>query len=239
MDRQIWTPVKPAFMQQVENPARAEAVAAQIFDVIRKFRNLSRESSRHPFGLGTWPSEGSQETAVSNANTLSPLKLFTVVCAGIVSACASQPLGPTVQVLPAPNKPFEVFQADQATCKQYADQQTAGEADKANQNGVGAAVIGTVLGAGLGAAVGGGRGAGIGAAGGTLVGADVGAGSSSNAQYRIQHQYNLAYSQCMYAKGDQVVGYRPYSPPVYAPPPPPGYYPPPPPPGYAPSPYPQ
>jgi len=173
---------------------------------------------------------------VSKAKISSPIKLLAVACAALASACATEPVGPTVQVYPAQNKPFEVFQNDQATCKQYASQQIAGQVDKANENGLGAAVIGTALGAGLGAAVGGGRGAGIGAAGGALVGSDVGAGSSSSAQYQIQHQYNLAYAQCMYAKGDQVIGYRPYSPPVYAapppgyPPPPPGYPPPPPPP---------
>jgi len=177
---------------------------------------------------------------VSKTKISSPIKLLAVACAALASACATEPVGPTVQVYPAANKPFEVFQGDQATCKQYASQQIAGQVDQANENGVGAAVLGTALGAGLGAAVGGGRGAGIGAASGAIVGGDVGAGSSGSAQYRIQHQYNLAYAQCMYAKGDQVVGYRPYTPPpVYAAPPP-GYYPPPPP-GYPPPPppYPQ
>ena len=174
----------------------------------------------------------SQEIAVSNAKISSLFKVLALACAAFASACATEPVGPTIQVYPAPNKPFEVFQNEQAGCKQYASQQIAGQVDKANENGLGAAVIGTALGAGLGAAVGGGRGAGIGAASGAVVGGDVGAGSSSRAEYRIQHQYNMAYAQCMYAKGDQVVGYRPYTPPpVYAAPPP-GYYPPPP--GYPP-----
>jgi hypothetical protein len=150
-----------------------------------------------------------------------------------LSACATEPMGPTVQVLPAPNKPFDAFQDDQVVCKQYASQQISGQVDRANERGVGAAVIGTALGVGLGAAVGGGRGAGIGAAGGAIVGSDVGAGTSSREDHSIQHQYNIAYSQCMYSKGDQVVQPQPrvYVPaPVYyyPPPPPPGYYPPPP-----------
>jgi uncharacterized protein YcfJ len=150
----------------------------------------------------------------------------------VLAGCATEPMGPTVQVLPAANKPFEAFQDDQSVCKQYASQQVAGQVDKANSQGVGEAVITTALGAGLGAAIGGGRGAGIGAAGGGIVGADIGSGTSSRADRSIQYQYNLAYSQCMYSKGNQVVENRPrvYVPaPYYAPPPPPpGYYYPPP-----------
>lgn len=50
-----------------------------------------------------------------------------------------------------------------ATCRQYADQQTAALRAQAGNQAVGSAVVGTVLGAGIGAAVGGGRGAAIGA----------------------------------------------------------------------------
>jgi uncharacterized protein YcfJ len=165
----------------------------------------------------------------------SPARILALGLAVAAAGCASEPLGPTVQVLPAQGKPWEVFQNDQAECKQYASQQVAGQVDRANENGVGAAVIGTALGAGLGAAVGGGRGAAIGAGAGAVVGSDVGATGSMTAQQRIQYNYNNAYSQCMYSKGDQVVNYRPrvyYAPPppAYPPPPPPGYYPPPPPP---------
>lgn len=181
-------------------------------------------------GQAAGATKKSQEIAVSKAKISTPFKLLAVACAVVLGACASEPVGPTIQVYPAPNKPFEVFQNEQVACKQYASQQIAGEVDNANSRGVGEAVITTALGAGLGAAVGGGRGAAIGAGAGAVVGSDVGAGSSSRKQYQIQHQYNMAYAQCMYAKGDQVVGYRPYTPPpVYAAPPP-GYYPPPPPP---------
>jgi uncharacterized protein YcfJ len=166
------------------------------------------------------------------------------------AGCATQPMGPRVAVMPAPNKPFEVFQQDQAICKQYADQQVSGQVQTANNQAVGGAVLGTVLGAGLGAAVGGGRGAAIGAAGGAVAGTAVGANGSQAVGRGIQHEYDNAYSQCMYSRGNQVASYqRSYSPPPpsYAPPapppsygpPPPGYsnpsqggYPPPPAPGY-------
>src|SRR5215470_12283419 len=39
---------------------------------------------------------------------------------GVLSACAVVPTGPNVMVLPAPGKPFEAFQADEAVCRQYA-----------------------------------------------------------------------------------------------------------------------
>ncbi len=146
----------------------------------------------------------------------------------LLQGCAQTPLGPTVAVMPAPNKSFDAFQADQAVCKQFAGGQVAGQAERANTLGVGSAVLGTVLGAGLGAAIGGGRGAAIGAGAGALGGTAVGAGGSGNAQLGIQQQYDIAYTQCMYARGNQVPGYA-AGPPAYPPPP---DYPPPPPPGY-------
>ena len=150
-----------------------------------------------------------------------------------LSACASHPMGPTVAVMPAPNKPFSVFQDDQIICKNYADQQVAGSAQAANNSALGSAAIGTILGAGLGAAIGGGRGAAIGAAGGAGAGALYGTGQSNTAGLSIQQRYNIAYEQCMYSKGNQVPGYAaapaPSAQPPGAPPPPPPGYPPPPP----------
>src|SRR5277367_2819430 len=143
----------------------------------------------------------------------------------LLAGCAQTPMGPTVNVMPGPGKPFDAFQYDQSVCKQFAQQSVAGQADNANTRGLGAAALTTVLGAGLGAAIGGGRGAAIGAGAGALGGAGIGASSSSNAQFSIQQQYDNAYSQCMYSKGNMVPGYGPmmsqpppYSPPPYSPP---------------------
>ena len=135
----------------------------------------------------------------------------------LLSGCAQTPLGPTVQVMPGPGKSFDAFQYDQAGCKQFAEGAVAGQAQNANNRAVGAAAIGTVLGAGLGAAIGGGRGAAIGAGSGAVAGTGLGMGSSSNEQYGIQQQYDNAFAQCMYAKGDMVPGYGPMM--VNAPPP--------------------
>lgn len=142
--------------------------------------------------------------------------IISAVLPGLVLAgCAQTPLGPTVSVMPGAGRSFESFQADQAGCKQYAGDQVKGQAEQANQRAVGAALLTTALGAGLGAATGSfggvaGYGAGVGAASGSLVGAAVGAQSSSMEQMGIQQQYDNAFAQCMYAKGEQVAGYQQY-----------------------------
>lgn len=127
----------------------------------------------------------------------------------LLSACAQTPMGPTVAVMPGPNKPFDVFQTDQIACKQYAEAEVAGQAQNENMRAVGAAALTTALGAGLGAAIGGGRGAGIGAASGALGGAGIGAMASDRGNQTIQQRYDIAFSQCMYTRGNQVPGYSP------------------------------
>jgi len=142
----------------------------------------------------------------------------------LLSACAGTPMGPRVQVLPGPNKPFEVFQQDQTICKQYAADQVNGQAENANERAVGTALLGGAVGAGVGAVVGGGRGAGVGAVTGGALGTAVGAGNSQHAQGGIQQQYDNAYSACMYSKGNQVAQPVVVHPAViYAPPPQPVY----------------
>jgi uncharacterized protein YcfJ len=123
----------------------------------------------------------------------------------LLAGCATTPLGPTVQVMPAKGKPFQQFAQEQAYCKNYATSQVQGQADRANTFGAGTAVVGTLLGAGLGAAVGGGQGAAIGAASGAVVGSGLGAANSGNRNGSIQEQYDNAYAQCMSSYGNQVV----------------------------------
>jgi uncharacterized protein YcfJ len=126
----------------------------------------------------------------------------------VLSACAMQPLGPTVTVLPAPGKPFPAFAEDDTACKSFASTQVAGGPEQANSAVIGSAVVGTLLGAGLGAAIGrGGPGAAIGAASGALIGTGVGASGNAWSQMSLQQRYNIAYMQCMYAKGNQIPGY--------------------------------
>jgi hypothetical protein len=140
----------------------------------------------------------------------------------MLAGCAATPMGPTVQVMPGPGKTFDMFQNDQLVCKNYAEQQVAGQANAANNQAVGGAVLTTAIGAGLGAAVGAaygnvGAGAATGAAFGAGGGALYGADASTRAQWSIQQQYDNAFAQCMYAKGEQVPGWVPLA--AMAPPP--------------------
>jgi uncharacterized protein YcfJ len=135
-----------------------------------------------------------------------PILCSTALLAAL-AGCVQPPLGPRVAVMPAPNKPFEVFAAEDSSCRQYASQQVAGGAEQANNQEVGSAVVGTVLGAALGAAVGGGRGAAIGAGSGAIIGTAAGSGPGAYAQHSLQQRYDISYSQCMYSHGNQVPGY--------------------------------
>lgn len=166
-----------------------------------------------------------------------PLLLF--------AGCASVPTGPSVMALPGTGKNFEQFRIDDAECRQYAQSQVGGGG--ANQAavdaGIRSAAVGTAVGAVAGAAVGGREGAGVGAGTGLLVGSMAGTGAAQSSAYGTQRNYDNAYIQCMYAKGNQVpvsgglVRSRVQAPTERDAPVPAGtYYPPPPPPGYAPPP---
>ncbi len=155
------------------------------------------------------------------------LKIASLTLLSALCSCATQPIGPTVQVMPAAGKPFEKFAQEEEGCKAYAQGQIAGAVERANNNAVAAGVLSTALGAGLGAAIGGGNGAAVGASSGAVVGTGLGADSSAAAQGTIQQRYDVAYSQCMYSHGNQVPGFQPAPVaevgPAYAPPPPPRF----------------
>jgi hypothetical protein len=189
--------------------------------------------------------EGSGEGAALTARLLviAPLALT-------LGACATVPSGPSVMVLPGSTKTFEEFQQDDAVCRQWAQQQTGTTAGKASSNTTATgAVVGTAVGAAAGAAIGAaagnpGAGAAIGAGTGLVGGTAIGAGQGYGAYQSVQQRYNMAFMQCMYAKGNQipvargsiVPGYSSSTPPVKPArpsnvPPPPAGNPPPPPPG--------
>ena len=149
-----------------------------------------------------------------------------------LSSCATMPTGPSVMVLPAQYKPFDVFRSEDFECRNWAAQQIGQQpADAVNQNLAGGAVIGTLLGAGLGAAIGAasgdaGAGAAIGAASGLIGGTAVASGPAYGAGWELQRRYDNAYQQCMYAKGNLIPGVASTSPrtnSVPPPPPPAGY----------------
>jgi hypothetical protein len=136
----------------------------------------------------------------------------------LLTACATTPTGPMVRVMPAPNKPFEVFAQEQTDCEYYASDQVAGGAQAVNNRALGATALGAVLGLGVGAATGSGRAATVGAASGGAIGAAVGTNQSSFAGYSLQRRYDIAYPQCMYAKGNDVPGMMAAAPPPSPPP---------------------
>ncbi len=150
-----------------------------------------------------------------------------------VGGCATVPTGPSVMVLPTPGKPFEVFQAEEATCRQWAGQQIGlSPQETVNQNVATGAAVGTLVGAAAGAAIGAAAGntatgAAIGAGSGLLVGTASGANAGQVYGYEAQRRYDHAYIQCMYAYGNQIPGAVRRTRRVHrsTPPPPPDYEP--------------
>jgi hypothetical protein len=161
---------------------------------------------------------------------------------GVLSACAVVPTGPNVMVWPGPGKPFEAFQTDEAVCRQYARYQLGVEpAEAASQSAVTSGAIGTVVGAAAGALIGAGvgnpgAGAAIGGGSGLILGSASGVQASGASAATLQSRYDMAYVQCMYAKGNQVPGATAAPSARSTPPPPPPGLPPPPPPGVVPPP---
>jgi uncharacterized protein YcfJ len=124
-----------------------------------------------------------------------------------LTACAtSVPTGPSVAVMPAQGKPFEVFQQDNAICKDFASREAGIDRDAVTQHEMlQGGVAGAVLGAAAGAAIGdSSRAAATGAGIGAVVGSAAGSGNAQRINSDMQRRYDIAYEQCMYAKGNQL-----------------------------------
>ena len=162
-----------------------------------------------------------------------------LVAVPLLGACATVPTGPTVMVMPGSGKPFEVFQVDDDACRQWAFRQSGAQpGDTSTRDTLSGATIGTLLGGALGAAIGAaagnpGIGAAVGAGSGLVLGTAGGASAGNQAGMSSQRRYDMAYQQCMYAKGNQVptLAQSAPRPSMYSAPPPP----PPPPPAAAPT----
>ena len=148
----------------------------------------------------------------------------------VMGGCATIPVGPSVMVMPGPGKPFEAFQLDDNACRQWAGQQIGVSPEEAaNKTRAGGAVLGTLAGAAVGAAVGAaygnaGAGAAIGAGSGLLVGTAAGSAQADATRWELQRRCDIAYQQCMFAKGNRPPGYVERPARVYPPPPPPPGY---------------
>ena len=135
--------------------------------------------------------------------------LFCAAAALGLSACVVIPTQPTVAVMPAPYKPFDVFRSDDQTCRSFAQQQLGGQTagGALNDGTATGAATGAALGAASGALIGqSGSAAGVGAGVGLLVGAAAGSDYGGQSAYGLQRHYDIAYQQCMYAKGNQIPG---------------------------------
>lgn len=153
------------------------------------------------------------------------LSLPVAVALVALAGCVTVPTGPTVAVMPGSQKPFEVFRADDAECRNYAYAQIGGPAgEQAAMNSAAAtAIASTLIGAAAGAAIGSvsgnaGPGAAIGAGSGLLFGSAAGSSAGAGSYYYTQRNYDTAYVQCMYAKGNKVPERPQYggAPPYYA-----------------------
>lgn len=122
----------------------------------------------------------------------------------ILTACAVAPTGPSMIALPGTGKSFGQFQADDQSCRGYAQAQAGSAQQASDESTVRSAALGTVVGAALGAAVNGGHGAGVGAGAGLLFGTAAGADAGQHSAYGVQRRYDNAYQQCMYAQGNRV-----------------------------------
>lgn len=144
--------------------------------------------------------------------------MCTLSAAVMLGACAQMPAGPTVPVMPPPGKPFDVFVSDEQICRDYASQSLGTTpAQAASAAMAGSMAIGTAVGAAAGALAGGHEAAGGGAAVGLLAGTAIGANQANYTGYEVQRRYDIAYSQCMYARGNVLPG---QTAPAYVPPPP-------------------
>ncbi|MDR2195355.1 MAG: lipoprotein [Gallionellaceae bacterium] len=132
--------------------------------------------------------------------------LIALSIAALLAGCASSaPSGPSVVMVPGANKPLEVFTAEDNECRQYA-QKTAGDKSSFSMP---AMTIGTSFGS-----IGGGHG--------SVSGGGVGVttstpGDTSGAEN--QRNYDIAYQQCMYSKGNQAPQAANTAPPPPPPPP--------------------
>jgi Glycine-zipper domain len=163
-------------------------------------------------------------------------RLAFLALAGVAAlgGCATYPTGPTVMVQPGPSKTSDQYRIDDAACRQYAQTIAAGPgpgtaaADAAAANAVAGTIFGAATGAIIGSASGhAGPGAAIGAGTGLLLGAATSSGAAGYATVAMQRQFDIAYVQCMSARGNGMAARQParVAAPAYPPPntPPPSF----------------
>jgi hypothetical protein len=135
------------------------------------------------------------------------------LCAlALLAGCVTAPIGPTVAVMPGPNKTPEQYSADAGACQQQAQAAIAGPTSNAQGGAAtaaaGSAMLGAAVGALFGAATGNaGAGAAWGAGTGLLVGGASSAGAGAASSHNLQRQYDAIYGQCMARLGNAYPGH--------------------------------
>jgi uncharacterized protein YcfJ len=141
--------------------------------------------------------------------TLTRIASTRIACIAValsLAGCATTPGGPSNMALPGTGKDFNLFRADDLSCRDFALGQIGSKSvnQQYNQSLAATTAVGTVIGAALGAAAGGGEGAAIGAGVGALSGGAIGADTAASSGDNAQHKYDNAYLQCMYAAGHKI-----------------------------------
>src|SRR4051812_10683984 len=183
---------------------------------------------------------GARAGAINRKTMFRIDKRYSALAVLGLAACVSMPTGPSMMALPGTGKNFDQFRFDDGECRQYSYAQIGGNTPEraAADSGVKSAAVGTLIGAAAGAAINGGQGAAVGAGVGLAGGALAGTGAADQSGNKMQRRYDMAYTQCMYAKGHKVPvsgrfvstgDHAPAAAPNPPPPPPPGTPPPPPP----------
>jgi hypothetical protein len=163
-----------------------------------------------------------------------PTRLASLAGVLLLAGCAAPtPTGPTITAVPPAGKSLTLFQNQDYSCRNYAQQTVAYPAATQNTqgNGIATAAIGTGIGAAAGALFGAvagnaGAGAAIGAGVGLLGGSAVAANQTRRAGENLQQIYNSAYAQCMTSRGNGIAPQAypvPVAVPAYGYAPPPGY----------------
>lgn len=122
-----------------------------------------------------------------------------------LSGCILPPISPSVKVFPAQGKSSERFAQEDASCKEFALHEISGYPYHADSDVVGGAISGTLLGPGVEVSVNAGQTA-------TkvmvmLIGTGIYERGDAWMQMTLQQRDNVAYMQCMHAKGNDVPGY--------------------------------
>jgi hypothetical protein len=129
---------------------------------------------------------------------------ISATAAAQILGCASTVQTPTVAVAPARDKSPSAFADDNSSCRTVATQQSEAAKNAANMQIAGSAITNAAVSAGNSTAAGErGRMVAANAAAGALTAVIV---SGQVTQATLQRRFDLAYAECMYARGDSLPG---------------------------------